>query len=115
MSVTVTNGNDEDFVGRFDGHDYEFPVGVPVTIPMVVAEHIFGDSAISRHQKPRSWLDGFVFTGSRVRVDGADDGIKMNGGDPSIDVKKPVDLPHEETAANGKSRIGRAPRVVKGR
>jgi hypothetical protein len=38
----ITNGNDNPFVGRFDGQDYAFPCGQPVYCPDDAAKHIFG-------------------------------------------------------------------------
>ena len=41
MSIVVTNKGDTPHKGRFDGKDYAFPVGVPVSIPDSAAAHIF--------------------------------------------------------------------------
>ena len=40
--LTVTNRNDFDFVGRYDGQDYPFPSGKTTAIPEDAAKHIFG-------------------------------------------------------------------------
>lgn len=38
----ITNGNLNQFVGRFDGQDYAFPPAQPVYCPDEAAKHIFG-------------------------------------------------------------------------
>ena len=40
--LTITNGNVDDFVGRYDGVDYFFPSGKTTAIPDDAARHIFG-------------------------------------------------------------------------
>jgi hypothetical protein len=44
----ITNRNDFPFTGRFNGIDYEFPVGEPVIIPDDAGVHIF---AIGKWEK----------------------------------------------------------------
>lgn len=40
--LTVTNRNDFDFIGRYDGQDYPFPSGKTTAVPEDAAKHIFG-------------------------------------------------------------------------
>ena len=40
--LTVKNGNNFDFVGRYDGVDYQFPQGMTTALPDEAAKHIFG-------------------------------------------------------------------------
>ena len=40
--LTVTNRNNFDFTGRFDGTDYNFPAKATVAVPDDAARHIFG-------------------------------------------------------------------------
>ncbi len=41
MSIVVTNNGEQPHRGRFNGVDYSFPVGVPVSMPESAAAHIF--------------------------------------------------------------------------
>lgn len=40
--LTVTNGNDFNFAGRFNGVDFAFPAGKTTALPEDAAKHIFG-------------------------------------------------------------------------
>ena len=40
--LTVTNGNDFNFAGRFNGVDFHFPAGKTTALPEDAAKHIFG-------------------------------------------------------------------------
>lgn len=40
--LTVTNGNDFNFAGRFNGVDFQFPAGKTTALPEDAAKHIFG-------------------------------------------------------------------------
>jgi len=40
--LTVTNGNEFNFAGRFDGVDFSFPAGKTTALPEDAAKHIFG-------------------------------------------------------------------------
>ena len=40
--LTITNRNNFEFTGRFNGTDYNFPVGATVAVPDDAARHIFG-------------------------------------------------------------------------
>jgi predicted carbohydrate-binding protein with CBM5 and CBM33 domain len=40
--LTVKNGNDFNFTGRYDGVDYSFPSGAVTAVPDDAAKHIFG-------------------------------------------------------------------------
>ena|ERR1017187_3930508 len=40
--LTVTNGNDFNFAGRFNGIDFSFPSGKTTALPEDAAKHIFG-------------------------------------------------------------------------
>jgi hypothetical protein len=41
MNVSVTNQGEEVYIGRFNGREYEFPVGEPVLVPQIVAQFLF--------------------------------------------------------------------------
>ncbi len=41
-NVVVTNRNEFEFVGKFDGKEYRFPTDEPVTISVLVAGFLFG-------------------------------------------------------------------------
>lgn len=41
-SVWVLNASDDDLKDGFDGKNYDFKVGVPVEVPLLVAKHVFG-------------------------------------------------------------------------
>jgi len=42
MQIWVTNGSEKAIKGRYNGEDYEFPVGVPTPVEQDAAAHIFG-------------------------------------------------------------------------
>ena len=47
--LTVQNGNNFDFTGRYNGVDYLFPSGKITAIPDDAARHIFGVGEVSKH------------------------------------------------------------------
>ncbi len=59
MSIVVTNKGELPHKGRFNGKDYEFPVGDPVSIPESAAMHIFaygkGDADRARLLIKNGW------------------------------------------------------------
>ena len=50
MTVIVTNHNEFEFSGRYNGVDYFFPIGKSVEIPLVAAGHIFGYGKVEQER-----------------------------------------------------------------
>ena len=79
----VTNNSKHDLEDGFDGKRYKFAVGVPVEVPPVVCNHIFGFGEDNKtpylqrlgwmihsgeHEKALERLNSFTFSSSRPNL-----------------------------------------------
>ena len=120
----ITNNNEKDFIGRYDGVDFTFPVATPVYCEDEAAHHIFGigltdkTPILSRHgwaplradssyQAGMKILNAFAFEHIETKLD-APLARSLTGHEPA--------LVGQDAAANGsdgpKAAAGAAPGVA---
>ena len=102
--LTVKNGNGFDFIGRFNGVDYQFPSGATVAITEDAASHIFGVGKPDRTEVilRNGWQNGTTMSDAIEKLNkfSFDVAFNLNAGDV-IDVPQPTEQSPAPLLADG--------------